>query len=100
MSEPKPADILAAVEGLQAALARIETRLEMLEARQQEVEAALEARVDPDTLVVLAAAVTSYLGVKVRIRSARRMTPTETTPAWASFGRAAMQASHHFPRHG
>lgn len=104
MSEPPLDDVMAAVEGLRAEMRAemdvIKARLAALEARQDNVEKDLEAEVDPDTMVMLAAAVTSYLGKRVRIRSARRVTGAETAPAWARHGRAAIQASHHIHRGG
>ncbi len=56
----------------------------------------LEAQeITPDTLVVLAAAVTAFLGKKVRIRSAKTLqSPYEIVNPWAQQGRAIVQASH------
>ena len=52
-----------------------------------------------DTLVVLAAAVTAFLGKKVRIRSAKMLqSPYEIVNPWAQQGRAIVQASHNLPR--
>ncbi len=49
----------------------------------------------PDTLVILAAAVTAFLGKKVRIRSAKMLgTPYEIVNPWAQQGRVIVQASH------
>lgn len=104
MSEPPLDDVMAAVEGLRAEMRAemdaIKARLAALEARQDDVEKTVKAEVDPDTMVMLAAAVTSYLGKRVRIRAARRVTGAETAPAWARHGRAAIQASHHLQRGG
>lgn len=48
-----------------------------------------------ETLVVIAAAVTSYLGKKVRIRSAKMLqSPYEIVNPWAQQGRVFVQASH------
>lgn len=100
MSEPELAELLAAVDGLRSLLESVNERLAALESRQNELERAYRQDVDAETLVVLAAAVTSFLGKPVRIRSARRVAPAENTPAWTSFGRAAVQASHHVQRRG
>jgi hypothetical protein len=55
--------------------------------------------ITPDTLVVLAAAVTAYLGKKVRIRSAKMLqSPYEIVNPWAQQGRAIVQASHNLPK--
>ena len=58
--------------------------------------AAREAlEITPDILVVLAAAVTAFLGKKVRIRSAKMLqSPYEIVNPWAQQGRAIVQASH------
>ncbi|MEI8394495.1 MAG: hypothetical protein WCF85_07155 [Rhodospirillaceae bacterium] len=52
--------------------------------------------VGPETLVILAAAVTAFLGKKVRIRSARQiLTPHEGASPWAQHGRVFVQAASH-----
>jgi hypothetical protein len=51
--------------------------------------------VPPEVLVVIAAAVTSFLGKKVRVRSAKMLqSPYEIVNPWAQQGRATIQASH------
>jgi methylmalonyl-CoA carboxyltransferase 12S subunit len=51
--------------------------------------------VSPEVLVVIAAAVTAFLGKKVRIRSAKLLeTPYELINRWAQQGRVVIQASH------
>lgn len=56
---------------------------------------AVEHGVNPDILVVIAAAVTAFLGKKVRIRSARMLqTPYELINPWSQQGRVSVQASH------
>jgi hypothetical protein len=52
--------------------------------------------VTPETIAIIAAAVTSFLGKKVKIRHARRI-DSGTTP-WAQQGRAIIQASHNLSR--
>ena len=55
--------------------------------------------ITPDTLVVLAAAVTAFLEKKVRIRSAKILqSPYEIVNPWAQQGRAIVQASHNLPK--
>jgi hypothetical protein len=103
MSKATLDDVMAAVESLRAELRGeidvLRTQVAALEARQTEIEHERDAEVDPETLVTLAAAVTSYLGRRVRIRSARRVRPGgDGGRAWARHGRAAIQASHHLPR--
>jgi methylmalonyl-CoA carboxyltransferase large subunit len=46
-----------------------------------------------ETLVVIAAAVSAFLGKQVRLRSARLIQPSEGN-AWAQQGRVFVQASH------
>jgi hypothetical protein len=58
--------------------------------------AAPKAEVTPEIVAIIAAAVTSYLGKKVKIRHARRI-DLGTTP-WAQQGRAIIQASHNLAR--
>jgi hypothetical protein len=50
--------------------------------------------VTPETLLVLAAAVTAFLGKKVRIRSAKMLYAHESFNAWSQQGRVVVQASH------
>jgi small neutral amino acid transporter SnatA (MarC family) len=54
-----------------------------------------EEQVTPETLVMIAAAVTAFLGKKVRIRSAKLLhSPHPVTNPWAQQGRALVHASH------
>jgi hypothetical protein len=55
-----------------------------------------KAEVTPEIVAIIAAAVTSFLGKKVKIRNARRI-DSGTTP-WAQQGRAIIQASHNLAR--
>ena len=51
--------------------------------------------VTPEILVVIAAAVTAFLGKKVRIRSAKMLqSPYEIVNPWSQQGRVFVQASH------
>lgn len=50
--------------------------------------------VSPETLLVIAAAVTAFLGKKVRIRSAKELYLHESFNSWSQQGRAVIQASH------
>ena len=57
--------------------------------------------VTPETLVVIAAAVTAFLGKKVRIRSARLVRHQAVgASAWAQQGRATVHGSHTLRRKG
>lgn len=54
-----------------------------------------------ETLLVITAAVTAFLGKKVRIRSAQMLqTPYELFNPWAQQGRVFVQASHNLPQRG
>jgi hypothetical protein len=53
-----------------------------------------KTEVAPETLLVIAAAVTAFLGKKVRIRSAKMLYSHESFNAWSQQGRAVVQASH------
>jgi methylmalonyl-CoA carboxyltransferase large subunit len=51
--------------------------------------------VTPEMLVVIAAAVTAFLGKRVRIRSAKMVRPPrEAVSAWSQHGRALVHSSH------
>jgi len=57
--------------------------------------------VAPEMLVVIAAAVTAFLGKKVRIRSARMLqSPYEIVNPWSQQGRVFVQASHNLRSRG
>ncbi|HYE23693.1 MAG TPA: hypothetical protein VEG32_00710 [Clostridia bacterium] len=53
--------------------------------------------VSAETIALIAASVTAYLGKKVRVRSARRVFPAGTN-SWAQQGRVFVQASHNLSR--
>lgn len=60
-----------------------------------------KVEVAPETLVVIAAAVTAFLGRKVRIRSAKMLqSPYEVVNPWAQQGRVFIQASHNLRLRG
>ena len=71
------------------------------ESQAQAPAAALAAQSEtsPEILVVIAAAVTAFLGKKVRIRSAKMLqSPYEIVNPWAQQGRVFVQASHYYLR--
>jgi CII-binding regulator of phage lambda lysogenization HflD len=81
---------------LEALRKNLEARISALEALVPKAAAAeAEDHVSVETLAVIAAAVTSYLGKKVKIRAAH-LVPTAST--WAQAGRASVQASHNLNR--
>ena len=99
-------DVLAAVESLRGEMRTMRADLDALQAdlvalqdRHDRAAREQEAAVEPETLVMLAAAVTTYLGKRVRIRSARQVkAERDGAPAWARHGRAAIQTSHQLAR--
>ena len=73
-------------------------RIDALEAEVAALKARLpaEEEIAPETLVMLAAAATAYLGVKVRIRSARRLPAAgDGVRPWAQQGRVFVQSATH-----
>ncbi len=65
----------------------------------QETAASPDDAISPQLLVVIAAAVTAFLGKKVRIRSAKNLqSPYEIINPWAQQGRVFVQASHNLSR--
>jgi hypothetical protein len=57
-------------------------------------------QVTPKTLSVIAAAVTEFLGKKVRIRSARMLQAPYAVGRWARQGRVTVQTSHNITQRG
>ncbi|MGO9862037.1 MAG: hypothetical protein ACLPLR_00375 [Terriglobales bacterium] len=54
-----------------------------------------QEEISPEIMVVIAAAVTAFLGKKVRIRSAKTLqSPYEIVNPWSQQGRVFVQASH------
>jgi hypothetical protein len=82
-------------EELEALKKEFSARIAAMEALLPKVAAPAEEPVSADMLAVIAAAVTSYLGKKVKIRGARLISAPNT---WAQAGRAIVQASHNLQR--
>ncbi len=60
-----------------------------------------QGEITPEMLVVIAAAVTAFLGKKVRIRSAKMLqSPYEVVNPWSQQGRVFVQASHNLRSRG
>ena len=96
-------DVMGAITDLrremQAEIAELKSELEEVRARQTAHAARSPApaaqEVSQETLAIMAAVVTAYLGKKVRIRSARCMPqPAEPFSIWAHRGRIISHASH------
>ena len=56
--------------------------------------------VTPETLSVIAAAVTEFLGERVKVRSARMLPTRHAVDRWARQGRVMVQASHNLTPRG
>jgi hypothetical protein len=55
-----------------------------------------DEEVTPETLVMIAASVTAFLGKKVRIRSAKMLRPAHSgVSPWSQQGRVLVHGSHH-----
>ena len=99
MSGPTLQDLMAAVESLRGEMGAMRAELDALKADVERLDGRGADELDADTLAMLAATVTSYLGKRVRVRSAREVTSAgEGAPAWARHGRAAIQTSHRLHR--
>ncbi len=76
------------------------------EASQQTTASATQTKpsseeISAETLVMIAAAITSFLGKRVRIRSAKVLqSPYEIVNPWAQQGRVIVQASHNLHLRG
>ena len=92
------------LEQLQAEMAQQSTALAELTsklgsapaaANADTATAAHEPAISPEMLVMIAAAVSTFLGKKIRIRSARMLqSPYEIINPWSQQGRVSVQASH------
>jgi len=99
-------EVMAALDNLRAETTAMRSELDALKADVAALRARDEAEardraaeVGPETLAMLAAVVTAYLGKRVRIRSARQVgAGPEGAAAWARHGRAAIQISHRLHR--
>jgi hypothetical protein len=66
---------------------------------KMDLKSELSHELAPKTLMVIAAAITEFLGKKVRIRSAKIVKPT-AVDRWALQGRTMVQSSHNLTRRG
>ena len=92
-------ELATTVEQLQAQLAEISKRMQLLE-RQAGANGAPVVPVEPaavrpagiteEELLAISAAIGAYLGVRAHIRQIRLV----STSAWAQQGRVSIQASH------
>jgi methylmalonyl-CoA carboxyltransferase large subunit len=100
VNELTPLELAALVTKLRAEVRDLTERVALLEqhtaapatvaAPSPAVPAASPSEASEDDLLVLAAAVAAFLGVRARIRQVRLIQST----AWAQVGRATVHASH------
>ena len=91
-------EVLKVLEDLRSEVASLKSDVAALKA-QPSGAAAADQEVSEETLVLLAAAATTFLGKKVRVRSAKMLqTPYEIVNPWAQHGRVFIQASHQLHR--
>ena len=98
-------DLAATLEQLQAQMAEISKRMQMLEKRRRRPHRRSRSRARPrprrrrqpapagiteEELLAISAAIGAYLGVRAHIRQIRLV----STSAWAQQGRVSIQASH------
>lgn len=89
-SAPVPAPAVSAPVPAAAAKGEAAVPKPVASPAKQEAE-----EVAPEILLVIAAAVTAFLGKKVRIRSAKMLqSPYEIVNPWSQQGRVFVQASH------
>jgi len=103
-------ELAAALKALQARVAELSqsVALQPAAATVAQVKAgavaskeAAQPKVTPEVLVMIAAAVTAFLGKKVRIRSAKMLqSPYEVVNPWSQQGRVFVQASHNLRSRG
>jgi hypothetical protein len=91
--------LTSTLKGLEARVAELSREAETQAAgpsfAAKEAVGAAEEQVTPETLVVIAAAVTAFLGKKVRIRSAKVLRPAHAgASAWSQQGRVLVHGSH------
>ena len=109
--ERQLSELAGTIKALQARVAELSqpSAIQSASAPKTEVKAASAkdaahreaGEVTPEILVVITAAVTAFLGKKVRIRSAKMLqSPYEVVNPWAQQGRMFIQASHNLRLRG
>jgi methylmalonyl-CoA carboxyltransferase large subunit len=103
--EHQLSELAGTIKALQARVAELSqpSAIQSASAPKTEVKAASAkdaahreaGEVTPEILVVITAAITAFLGKKVRIRSAKMLqSPYEVVNPWSQQGRVFAQASH------
>ena len=84
-------------ESLEREINELKAQLEALQAKlaQTVKSEPVKEEVTPEVLAMIAAAVSTFLGKKIRIRSAKALqSPYEVVNPWSQQGRLFVQASH------
>ena len=83
------------IQDLESRLAELSKTPAPAPTQTQPVVPEKKEEVSPEMIIVLSAAVTAFLGKKVRIRSAKMLqSPYEIVNPWSQQGRVIVQASH------
>ena len=101
MAQVTVTELAALAERLQGQIAELTRRIEAIEpppaaaagpppSMKAAFEPAAEPAIAEEELLVISAALASYLGVRPHIRQIRLL----STTAWAQLGRVSIQASH------
>ncbi len=89
------AEVKALHAELEALKKEFSARISAMEALMPTKAEAVEEQIPAETLAMIAAALTAFLGKKVKIRAARLIPAVNT---WGQVGRAIVQASHNLQR--
>ena len=111
--ERQMGELTAAIKALQARVAELSQTpalqpapesaagMKAVSASTKEAVHRETGEVTPEVLVMIAAAVTAFLGKKVRIRSAKMLqSPYEVVNPWSQQGRVYVQALHYLRSRG
>lgn len=90
--------VLAMTAGVVALMGRLDRRWQQREAEEAEAALVSEPTIDATTLVLISAAVATYLQGRYRIRSVRRVAVPQRSHGWSAQGRAVLMGSHVVPR--
>lgn len=94
--------VLALLVAVLGVLKRLDGRWQAAERAEAETPAPRDAQtIDDTTLVLISAAVATVVGGRGRIRSIRRVLPSDApSSVWSAQGRATLQGSHVIQRGG
>jgi methylmalonyl-CoA carboxyltransferase large subunit len=100
-AEDQLSSLAASVKSMEARLVELSRPAPASVMPTKEVGQKKDEEITPEMLVVIAAAVSVFLGKKVRIRSAKMLqSPYEIVNPWAQQGRVFVQVSHNLHPRG